>query len=109
MKLHTIFATVLKVFHGSRQFSKVPLETLTLLCLLSPCSILNKPQTYKYPTTALSSRDAAKTVEEGIALISVSYKFSFALSTSSLVVPCGAASDSTMLISILQIRKLRLS
>ena len=62
MKLHTIFATVLKVLCGSHQFSNVPLETLALLCLLSPCSILNKPQTYKYPTTALSSRDAAKTL-----------------------------------------------
>ena len=62
MKLHTIFATVLKVLCGSHQFSKFPLETLALLCLLSPCSILNKPQTYKYPTTALSSRDAAKTL-----------------------------------------------
>lgn len=44
-----------------------------------------------------------------MALISVNYKLSFALSTSSLVVPCGAASDSTMLISIFQIRKLRLN
>ena len=35
---------------------------LALLCLLSPCSVLNKPQTYKSPITALSSRDAAKTL-----------------------------------------------
>ena len=94
LKLHTIFATVLKVLCGSHQFSKFPLETLALLCLLSPCSILNKPQTYKYPTTALSSRDAAKT------LLRKGSPWSQWVINSALLcppVPHGAAFDSTML------------